>query len=177
MTAQSQTVTRFAVSAVDSSLSIDARSTLHAVHATASGLTGYLIAAQNSDGTLASAPAPILHVEFPIDSVRSGNALQDREMRRLVDAGRFPKVTGDLRSVDSIAPPNRYRAGGDITLVGRTRTYGAEFTMTSDGESITVEGELAVDIRDFGLKPPSLLILKVDPILRVSLRLVARKGA
>ena len=98
-------------------------------------------------------------------------------MRRLVDAGRFPKASGDLRSVDSIAPPGRYRASGEITLVGRTRTYAGEFTMTNDGGIVTVESEFSLDIRDFGLKPPSLLILKVDPVLRVILRLVARKGA
>ena len=98
-------------------------------------------------------------------------------MRRLVDAGRFPKASGDLRSVDLVSPPGRYRASGEITLVGRTRTYSGEFTMSNDEEMVTVEGELSLDIRDFGLKPPSLLILKVDPVLRVILRLVARKGA
>jgi hypothetical protein len=49
--------------------------------------------------------------------------------------------------------------------------------MSNDEEIVTVEGEFGVDIRDFGLKPPSLLILKVEPVLRVILRLVARKGA
>ncbi len=177
MAAQAETVTRYDVDSADSSLTIDARSTLHAVRAAASGLTGYVVAGWNSDGSVAAAPAPIVHVEFPLDQVRSGNPMQDREMRRLVDAGRFPKASGDLRSVDLIAPPGRYRASGEITLVGRTRTYAGEFTMTNDGGIVTVEGEFSLDIRDFGLKPPSLLILKVDPVLRVILRLVARKGA
>jgi len=177
MAAHAETVTRYDVDSVNSSLAIEARSTLHAVRAAASALTGYVVAGWNSDGSLAAAPAPIVHVEFPIDQVRSGNAMQDREMRRLVDAGRFPKASGDLRSVDPIAPPGRYRASGEITLVGRSRTYAGEFTMKNDEGIVTVEGELSIDIRDFGLKPPSLLILKVDPVLRVILRLVARKGA
>jgi len=177
MAAQAETVNRYDVAAADSSLIIEARSTLHAVRAAATGLTGYVVAGWNPDGSLAAAPAPIVHVEFPLDQVRSGNSMQDREMRRLVDAGRFPKASGDLRSVDLVSPPGRYRASGEITLVGRTRTYSGEFTMSNDEEMVTVEGELSLDIRDFGLKPPSLLILKVDPVLRVILRLVARKGA
>jgi hypothetical protein len=177
MAADAETVARYDVASQDSSLTIEARSTLHAVRATAAGLTGYVVAGWNPDGSLAAAPAPIVHVEFPLDQVRSGNPMQDREMRRLVDAGRFPKASGDLRSVELIAPPGRYRASGEITLVGRTRTYGGEFTMSGDGEIVTLEGEFSIDIRDFGLKPPSLLILKVDPVLRLILRLVARRGA
>ena len=118
-----------------------------------------------------------MHVEFPIDQVASGNAIQDREMRKLVDAARFPKVAADLRSLELLSPPNRYKASGEITFAGRARGYDGEVTIAGDSERVTIDGELPVDIRDFGLKPPSLVILKVDPVLRIRLRLVARKAA
>lgn len=172
-----ENVTRYAVSPAESALTVDARSTLHAVRATVSDVTGYIAAAWNADGSLTLVPPPVMHVEFPIDHVHSGNALQDREMRKLVDANRFPKVAADLRSAELLSPPNRYKASGAVTLVGRSRTYGGEFTIARDGENVVLDGELAVDMRDFGLKPPSLLLLKVDPNLRVRLRLVARKVA
>ena len=167
---------RYEVSSPESSLVVDARSTLHNVKATTSDLSGYVVAAWNADGSLAPAPPAVMHVEFPVDSVRSGNGIQDREMRKLVDSARFPKVAGDLRSVEHISP-GRYKASGEITLAGRARTYGGEFSIVKDGDSLTVEGELGVDIRDFGLKPPNLLILKVDPVVRIRVRLVARKAA
>lgn len=172
-----QGLARYAVSPAESTLTVDARTTLHAVRATASGLTGYITAAWDTGGSLTLAPAPVMHVEFPIDQVRSGNSLQDREMRKLVDANRFPKVSADLRSLELLSAPSRYKAHGEITLVGRSRNYGGEFTIVRDDESLIVDGELGVDIRDFGLKPPSLLMLKVDPSLRIRLRLVARKVA
>jgi YceI-like domain len=168
---------RYAVSPAESSLIVDARSTLHAVRATASGITGYVVAAWSADGSFALAPAPVMHVEFALEGVHSGNALQDREMLKMVDARRFPKVAADLRSAELLAPPNRYKAVGDITLAGRVRTYGGEFTISSDGDAVNVDGDLTVDIRDFGLRPPSLLVLKVDPVLRVRLRFLARKAA
>jgi polyisoprenoid-binding protein YceI len=172
-----EALTRYAVSAAESALTADARTTLHAVRATVSGLTGYVATAWDAGGSLALEPPPVMHVEFPIDQVRSGNALQDREMRKLVDANRFPKVAADLRSLEPLSAPNRYKASGEITLVGRSRGYSGEFTIVRDGESVIVDGEIGMDIRDFGLKPPSLLMLKVDPSLRIRLRLVARKVA
>jgi hypothetical protein len=177
MAVDTEPATRYTVSSSESSLAVEARSTLHAIRATVSGLTGYVVAAWKADGGLASAPDPVMHLEFPIDQVRSGNAMQDREMRKLVDAGRFPKVAADLRTIELLSSPSRYKASGEITLVGRARTYGGEFMIANDGGAVSVEGELNLDIRDFGLKPPSLLILKVDPILRIRLRLVARTAA
>ena len=97
-------------------------------------------------------------------------------MRKLVDAARFPKVAADLRSLELLSP-SRYKASGEITFAGRARGYEGEVTIAGDRESVTIDGELPVDIRDFGLKPPSLVILKVDPVLRIRLRLVARRAA
>lgn len=170
-----ETAARYEVSS-GSSLTVEARSTLHAIRANVTGLTGYVVAAWNADGSLATLPAAVMHVEFSLDQVRSGNTMQDREMLKMTDAARFPKVAADLRSIEPLGPPNRYKASGEITLVGRARTYGGEFAIANAGDSVTVDGELSVDIRDFGLRPPSLLILKVDPILRIRLRLVARKA-
>jgi len=177
VTADAQTATRYDVSTSDSSLTVDARSTLHAIKATVSGVTGYVVAAWNPDGTLASAPEPSMHVEFRLDQVRSGNSVQDREMQKMVDAKRFPKVAADLRTIRPLAAANRYEASGEVTLVGRARAYSGEFTIRGQGDVVTVEGELALDIRDFGLKPPSILILKVDPVLKARLRVLARKAA
>jgi len=171
-----ENATRYVVSSRESSLTVDARSTLHSVRATGSGLTGYVVAGWD-DGSLGTTSQPAMHIEFPIDQIRSGNATQDREMRKLVDAARFPRVAADLRSVTLIVPPNRYKASGDITFVGRARAYDGEMIIAGDADSVTVDGEVTLDIRDFGLRPPSFFILKVDPVLTIRLRLVARKAA
>lgn len=175
MAVDAESAVRYAVSSPGSELTVDGRSTLHAVRATVAQLAGYVVAAWNSDGSLATTPQPQMHVEFPLDELRSGNAMVDREMQKLIDARRFPKVAADLRNVQPIAPP-RYTATGDVTLAGRSRSYSGNFTFARDGDGVAVEGELSLDIRDFGLKPPSLLVLKVDPVLRLRLRLVARKS-
>jgi polyisoprenoid-binding protein YceI len=165
---------RYAVSSSESALTFQARSTLHAVHGKATGLTGYVEAAWNPDGTLAAQPAPKMHVDFAVEGLSSGNSLQDREMWKMIDSKRFPRVAADLRDIRPAAAPGRYAARGDITIAGRSRTYDGEVALAHDGDRVTIDGELALDIRDFGLKAPNLLIVKVDPIVTVRLHLAAK---
>ncbi len=167
---------RYAVSPSESSLTFEARSTLHGVHGKASDLTGFVRVAWNPDRTLAADPAPQMHVAFPFEQLRSGNALQDREMHKLVDVKRFPRVAADLRELHPEGAAGRYKASGDITLAGRSRKYEGEVAIAGDDERLVLDGELEVDIRDFGLKAPNLLIVKVEPVVKVRLRLVARKA-
>jgi hypothetical protein len=117
-----------------------------------------------------------MHVEFPVEQLRSGNGVQDREMWKVVDSKRFPRVSADLRELHGRSEPGRYAASGDVTLAGRSRRYEGELSFAHEGDVVTVEGALSIDIRDFGLKPPNLLIVKVDPVVKVHLHLVARQG-
>jgi len=174
--ADAQSSARFTVSP-ESTLTFEARSTLHGVHGKATGLEGFLEADVLPNGTLAESPAPRMHVEFGVEQMRSGNALQDREMWKVVDSRRFPRIAADLRDVRPAASAGRYAASGDVTLSGRSRRYDGEFSLVRRDDLITIEGELSVDIRDFGLKPPNLLVIKVDPVVRVRLHLVATKAA
>ena len=67
--------------------------------------------------------------------------------------------------------------GADYGERGRARRYEGKLSLALAGENLTIDGELTVDIRDFGLRPPKLLILRVDPIVKVRLHLVAAVAA
>ena len=111
---------------------------------------------RTADGTVCSEPAPRMHVEFPVEQLRSGNGLQDREMWKMIDSKRFPTRRADLRELRPATDPGRYAATGDVTLAGRSRRYDGDAGARRDsGDRITIDGELEIDIRDFGLKPPS----------------------
>jgi polyisoprenoid-binding protein YceI len=168
---------RYAVSASDSWVTFEGRTTLHGLKGKATGLSGYVEASWNDDGTLTTAQAPKMHLEIPVENLRSGNAMFDRETWKLIDSKRFPRIAADLRELRTAAAPNHYEASGDVTLSGRSRPYDGEMTFAHDADSITVDGELRIDIRDFGLKPPNLLIVKVEPVVKAVLHLVAKKTA
>lgn len=168
---------RYNVSPRESMLTFEARSTLHAVKGKVSEINGYIEAHWNEDGTLASDPQPKMHVDFPVEGLKSGNNLQDREMWKLVDSRRFPRVAADLRDIKPAASAGRYTASGEVTLAGRSRRYEGEFTLGQAGDRATLDGDLSLDIRDFGLKAPNLVLVKVAPVVKIHLRLVAMRSA
>jgi hypothetical protein len=168
--------TRYVVAPLDSWIAFEGRSTLHSVQGKATNLDGYVEAAWNSDGTLSTQPAPRMHLEFPVEQLRSSNGLQDREMWKMIDSKRFPRIAADLRQLLPTQDPDRYAASGDVTLAGKSRRYDGTLTLSHSADRMAIEGEVDVDIRDFGLKPPSLLLIKVEPIVKLRLHAVAMRS-
>jgi hypothetical protein len=168
---------RFEVVSADSSLTFFALSSAQSAYGKTTALSGYINAAWNADGTLAAEPSPRMHVEFRVESLRTGNDLQDREMWKLIDSKRFPKIAGDLRSFAPGSVRGRYTAAGQITLAGLARSYESEFRLERELKRLTLDGELMIDVRDFGLKPINLLVLSVAPLVRVRLHLVTQRAA
>jgi polyisoprenoid-binding protein YceI len=150
-------------------------SNVQSAYGKTTALSGFVEAAWDSDGALAKLPVPRMHVEFAVESLLTGNDLQDREMWNLIDSKRFPKIAGDLREFSGGALRGRYTAAGHITLAGLTRCYEGEFRLEREPKSVTVHGELKIDVRDFGLKPIKLLVLSIAPLVRVRLHLVCAR--
>ncbi len=167
---------RFEVVTAESSLTFFAMSTVQSAYGKTTDLTGYVAASWNSDGSIALQPAPEMHVEFKVESLRTGNDLQDREMWKLINSKRFPKILGNLREIQPGVSRGRYAAIGQITLAGLARRYEGEFTLDREGRKVKLNGEVKVDVRDFGLKPINLLVLSVAPVVRVRLHIVAAKA-
>ncbi len=154
---------------------IEARSNVHPILTDAEGLEGWLdldIARGKVDlgGTIAG------HLEFPVENLKSGNAFEDRELRRRIDSRRYPKITGELTSMARVTGSSDYIVRGDLTFRGVTRTY--EDTITIDAapdHTVTLAGRSTFDIRDFGMEPPRILMLKVQPEVSVRVEIVAEK--
>jgi polyisoprenoid-binding protein YceI len=166
---------RFEVVGAESSLTFFAMSTMQYVYGKTTELSGFIDVGWNPDGTLAVQPPPKMHVEFRVESLRTGNELQDREMWKLIDSKRFPKIAADLREASAGAALGRYTGTGQITLAGLARAYEGEFRLEREPKKVTLHGDLNVDVRDFGLKPLNLLVLSVAPLVRVRLQLVTAK--
>jgi hypothetical protein len=167
---------RYEVVQADSSLTFFATSTVLAAFGKTTNLSGSIDAAWNDDGTLAAEPAPRAHIEFMVESLRTGYDLQDHEMWKLIDSKRFPKISADLREFDYGNARGRYTAAGVVTLAGLARRYEGEFTLDHDDRRVVLKGEQMIDVRDFGLKPINLLVLSVAPLVRVRLQLVLKRG-
>jgi len=165
---------RFRISPERSELWAEARSTLHPVRIHTAGLEG-VVEVEAGDGATPPRLGTPTHVEVETQRLRSGNALIDGELQRRLDARKFPHIRGELRSVAADAT-GRSRLTGELTLHGVTRTLDVEVTIRRlDSRTLQIDGGRAIDMRDFGLPPPSFLMFRMQPEVQVRARLVAER--
>lgn len=166
-------VARYRILPTRSRVWIDARSNVHPIHTEADGLEGWLDL-DISRGKVGVGRTPRGHVEFPVDNLKSGNVFEDRELRRRIDSRGHPKISGDLTSMKRAGAPMRYTVNGNLTFRGVTRNYEDVMAVeVSDDGMVTFTGQSTFDIRDFGMEPPRILMLKVEPEIAVRVEIIA----
>jgi polyisoprenoid-binding protein YceI len=165
-------VTRYRIVPTRSRVWIDARSNVHPIHTEAQGLEGFLDL-EVSDGRVMVDEAPLGHLEFAVENLTSGNGFEDRELRRRIDSRRFPKIAGDLTMMETASDQQNYIVGGDLTFRGVTRSYEDSMTIDVVDGTVRLAGRSTFDIRDFGMDPPRILMLKVEPEVSVRVEIVA----
>jgi polyisoprenoid-binding protein YceI len=157
---------------------IDARSNVHPIHSTSDGLEGYVDLTADGNGQVDPAERPAGKLSLRVTRLSSGNRLEDREMHKRIDARRFPTIDGVLTSMEPVDRDGRYRVSGDLAFHGVTRHCEDEMTVrVVDERTIELAGSSTFDIRDFGMEPPRILMLKVEPDVVVRVEIIAMKGA
>ena len=167
-------MSRYRILPTRSRVWIDARSNVHPIHTEAEGLEGWLDL-DITDGVLNVDQEMRGHLEFPVENLQSGNAFEDRELRRRIDSRRYPTIAGDLTAMKQASEPAQYVVNGDLTFRGVTRSYEDAMTLDVVDGTVTLAGESVFDIRDFGMEPPRILMLKVQPEVSVRVEIVAQK--
>jgi polyisoprenoid-binding protein YceI len=168
-------VTRFRVVPGSSSVETDVRSSLHPIHGAATEVSGAIEAEFDGDGRPLLDRPHRAWVEVPVAAIRTGNRLVEIEMQRRADVRRHPAIRFEASRVWPLDGPDRYRAAVGVTAHGRTQSFDEDFSMRREGRRLVLEGKHTFDMRDFGVDPPRILTLKVDPQVRVSVRLVAEE--
>lgn len=168
-------MTQLRVIPEQSQLWIEARSSLHPIHGEGIGIEGEADL-EVDDGRIALSAVPKARIGLPVERLRSGNALQDMEMRRRIEAQKYPAIVGELVKATALSRPGRYRLQGDLTFHGITRRLEADVMATLSGQGVlVVEGEYILDVRGFGVTPPRILGLQVYPEVKVRFRVVAER--
>lgn len=165
-------MTRFSILPQRSELSAAAQSSVHPIHGNVRGLSGWIDAVV-SDGRVDAGHPAKAHVELDTDAIKADNMLVNKEMQRRLNARRYPVIRADVGEIRE-GSDGRFAVRGELTLMGATREVAGEASATVDPDgALTVEGELTLDMRDFGLDPPKMLGLRVYPEVAVRLRVVA----
>ncbi|HSV39458.1 MAG TPA: YceI family protein [Nocardioidaceae bacterium] len=130
------------------------------------------------DGKL-DTTAPIhVSVLVPVDSLQSGNALYDSELRTRLNVLRFPMIEAALTGVTDLGS-GRYNVTGDLTIHGETRPQTGTATLTVEETPepiVVIAGTAVVDMRDYGIELPHVLMLRIYPDVAVHFRVTAPAG-
>lgn len=125
------------------------------------------------DGRLDTGTPVTASVLVDVGSLQSGNSLYDSELKTRLNALRFPQIEALLTEVADLGS-GRYTVTGDLTIHGTTRPQTGTATLTvSDSATepeVVIAGSATVDMRDYGIELPQVLMLRIFPDVEVHFR-------
>jgi polyisoprenoid-binding protein YceI len=153
----------------------EARSGLHPIRVQTDGIEGFIELAMKDDA-IDLTLKPRARIELDAELLKTGNSLYDRELESRLQVNRYPRVRGEVSQVSHLGG-NRYYLTGTLALHGVTHQVEGEVKLkvSADADELQIEGEQTIDMRDFGLQPPKLLMLRVHPEVKLRGRVVAKR--
>ena len=114
-------------------------------------------------------------VAIAVIEFQSGNPLVDRETRRRLNARQYPTIRGELSNVVDLAGPTA-TVKGIVTFLGKDVELEGQFSIVDGGaDTVSLGGSGQMDVQWWGLEPPTLLVLKMEPVVTVSIDLMFRR--
>jgi polyisoprenoid-binding protein YceI len=168
-------VPRFVVDTAQSTVQVGLRVNLHPSHINANALAGYIECEIDDQGKPRLDQPYRAELTLPVDAIKSGNGIQDREMRRRFDISRYPEITAVVTHGEALDGEGRYRATAQLTMHGVTKDITGDLTLGVSGTTMTVDGQQVMNVKDFGIDPPRLIILKVEPDVDLQVHIVAQR--
>jgi polyisoprenoid-binding protein YceI len=169
-------VSRYRIAPERSQVWIDARSNLHPIHSATDGLEGYVDLEFDQSGSVSLAATPAGKLSLPVSRLSSGNRMEDRELQKRIDARRFPTIDGVLGHIEPNGKESSYKVSGDITFRGVSRPHQDDMQICAiDDQTVQLGGSSRFDIREFGMEPPRMLMLKVEPEVEIRVEIFAVK--
>lgn len=158
-----------------SRLDVHASSSLHGIDTGAAGVEGELSLVLAPDGTIDRSAPVEASIRFPLERLRSGNPLEDVATERAIELKRYPVVEGRLTAIEPAGDdPRRHRVTGELTFHGVTHEVTGEIELVvGDDGSLAITGEETLNVRQWGVRPPRLGLLKVHDDIRVRLSATA----
>ena len=107
-------------------------------------------------------------VDVSLVDLKSDNSDRDEHMYEAIDTKKYTKTT---YTINSISPNSagKYNIYGTLNLHGVAKKLDFSANITKKGKEITITGETAFKMSDFGITPPKLLFLTVRDLLELKI--------
>jgi polyisoprenoid-binding protein YceI len=168
-------VPRFRVNTAQSTVKVGLRVNLHPSHINADALAGFVECEVDDQGKPRLDQPYRAELTLPVDAIKSGNSIQDREMRRRFDVSRYPTITATVTHGEALEGEGRYRAAAQLTMHGQTREITGDVQLGVNGTTMSIDGQQVINVKEFGIDPPRLIILKVEPDVDLQVHIVAER--
>jgi len=160
-----------------SQISFAGQSTLHPIYTSTTDLEAF-IEARLLDNGLPDATQPVTgRLVVQIESLKNPNALYDRVMEEVLDKRRYPRLIAEVVELKAKnGTSGHYQAVGDVNFHGVTQRLVSDLIIRSPGnQALEIKGAITLDMRDFKVNPPKMLMVRVFPEITVSLTLIAER--
>ena len=166
-----------------SEVTIEGTSSMHAFHCKTNKIMAYVDVdpGYTKDLTKVARPIASVKVNIVVRTLTCGNGQMDKNMYSTLNADQNPIIKytlSDYNILAGSASPAAFSAktSGTLTISGKDKAFDMKINAArlSDGKT-TAEGEQALLMSDFGIKPPSFMFgtLKVGDEIKVKFNLKA----
>ena len=175
VTAGGDAPVQFRLDRAESRVWFDADARLHSFRGETQQLTGHFTLRSGSPPQLADAT-----VTIDAASLDTGHPERNGDMRRdFLEVGRFPTI--EFRVVELLTPrPAANTASWDLVLQGKLTVHGitrdvkVPTTVSLAAERVTAWGQIHLDMRDYNIRVPRLLLIPMKSEVLVGFEVVAR---
>ncbi|MDQ6909330.1 MAG: YceI family protein, partial [Actinomycetota bacterium] len=114
----------------DSTVELSATSSMHPIHGDLHDIRGEATV-EVADGVLKLDPMPTGYIEADVESLKSGKKLEDKALRKQVEADKYPTIRYEVRGVEG--GPQAFKITGAFTFHGVTQEFVEEATAKVEG--------------------------------------------
>lgn len=162
----------YRIDADGSRVRVTARSSIHDTETIWSRVSGTIEVDPDAIAEGASAEIEVVMTEFD-----AGDWLKNRKLRKDLAVSEHPRASfrlDELVDVAASGDETSARATGTIAWRGEQASIAAEGSARVTSELIRATASFELDVTKLGVRPPKILMIKVEDVVSVSVELVAR---
>lgn len=116
----------------------------------------------------------VFEIAIKAASLSSPKEGLDKNMHKALKVAEFPEITFNLVRIEAGSAPNTLKAFGTLKIAGVQKEVVLDLKTAVNASTITVMGELALLMTDYGITPPKAMLgmLKTDPKITVTFETV-----